>query len=863
MHLSSGTALRNTATAILQLYRIGRLTYCSPQGSPLIRSMPIRETDQAVENRACGPAQGKTKTAASQDPFTFYRTYLHTNVPLLGDQRSYKSGDDGYTCHSEDVAAHGSSVDDAQPEARGHTAAYKLALRLSNRSNRAPLATIIEQGSYSTLNSHGSLLSVGRIPSLRAAENGSPPRGSRRRSRSLDEKALHDIQEDLAREHDVSTVAVPHAGLNEEHEAVDPPSGTATPLTSYRFERRQSLSSHSGDELIDHEDRGVKGFFRGVMQTVRGVSRTRSRTSSTTHAPIIENRESQLPAYEGDLQLLEHSPEPTHCSGHSRISSIRGIEDANRKPNLEGQARNRTISLPDLELANRGYPHLVQSYSNVSDAAASFSSLLHLLPHQNATRLHEPLSSRPVVYAGTRDVAQEECTAEASTFQNDMVNTSARYTFDGIALYGRESSTLKEANSAKDAFASQNASFCSTMSTSYSRTVLGIDLDLQHDFSHSMRRSQSPPTPVWFTPQMTELERQASYSDSAESLKVIGSDHTQATRRSISSSALPSLLPIAAASGIVRPNYNTPKISFYSPSGNLIQPENCSPPGTSPSGYYDPPTVMTSYYNKQINHSKHSAEEPPIRSPLLPMTTPPTQIAHLPPHLQHHHHNYRHPEQSQIKSYESPHRPVKGCDGVVREDSLTPRSGIPPKTKQARIHRRTGLTIHDLRAEAKFYKARLIASVASQTSIPAVSKGSMPQKRRVQAYNTYAERPHPRVSETPKSGYREGVVGPFAAHALRVCFCQPYDGAGTSTRAAAAGVCLTGDAYYPDYKSGLNRRAKEAEYLLPNARVVGSNSRHSRRSRGADSSSRSPTDSMRSSLPHRASYACPAKRKVG
>ena len=788
--------------------------------------MPLYETGKAAENRVHGTAQAETKAAATQKPFAFYKMYLDTNVPLLGDQDNFESGDDGYTYHSGVVHAHGTSVDDAQPQAKGHTAAYNLAVRLANRSNGAPLATIIEQGSYSTLNSHGSLLSMGRFPSIKAAENGSPNRGSRRISRSLDEKALHDIQEDFSREHDTSAMAVSCAGLNEDRAAAEPPSDTATPLKSYHLDTQHSLSSYSGDKLVDRDDQGVKGFFRGVMQTVRGASRTRSRSSSMIHAPIMEDRGSPLSCYESNTQLQEQDQELAQLSDNDLSTSIPAAEGVFISPNPEDQDRNRAISLHGVNLSNS----------------------------------NEPTFSAPVKYAGTCGTAQEEGTAQAPTAHSGVFDTSARYTFDGIPVYRRRPSSVEEAKSASDVFTSQNASFCSTQSTSYSGTVLGVDLDLQHDNSHSIRRSQSPPPPVWFTPQMIELERQASYSDSPESVNAIGS--TRPFSRSITSSALTSLLPIAAASGIVRPNYDTPKISFYSPSGNLIQPESSSPPGTSPSEHGGSRTITTSHYNRHKVHVAESAGSLPIRLPLASMPTPPIHKTPLPLHLRHHH-NYYQPESSQVSSDKTTvttGRLVKGCDGVVRENSLTPRSGILSPPKECRIQRSTKLAIRDLRTEARFHKSRFLKLAAAHSFMPSLSKEKMLQTHRTHDYNTYAKAPHAVKSQTQKSGHREDVLVPLSAHALRVCFCRPYDSAGTSTRATTAGACMTGSLSSDD-KLDADRGAKDEEHLLPNSRVVDSR----RHKESVESGCRFRTDSMVSNPPRRASYAGTgtAKRKMG
>lgn len=835
-----------------------QLVYDHHQSRPIASSISPHPIDITMENRVLGTGRAKTRAAAPQDSFTFYKTYLDSNIPLLGEQ-DFGSDDDSYTCHSRAAANPDGSADDAQPQARGHTAAYKLAVRLANCSNGAPLATIIEQGSYSTLNSHGSLLSVGRFPSIKAAENTSPVRGSRRRSRSLDEKALHDIQEDLAREFDAFAVAVPPARLHEESEAADPASGTATPLPSYRFELQQSPASHSGDELLDHEHRGVKGFIRGVLQNVRGVSRTRSRSSSMTHAPIVDHRESPPSTCASSPQVDPHhqGPNRAYLPMDSRGISTRVPDNVAIAPTLGDQTRNRAISSSGTELSAHTRLPVAKSRSDISESPTEFGSIPPALTSQTATRSHERPFSTPVVRAGTRDVAQKDRTIPASTSHHDMFDTSAQYTFGGVSVYRGHSSSIREASSAKEVFTSQNASFCSTMTSSYSGTVLGVDLDLQHDFSRQIRRSQSPPTPVWFTPQMAELERQASFSEPLESAKVVPPGHTPS--RSITSSALTSLLPIAAASGIVRPNYKTPKISFYSPSGNLIQPESSSPQGTSPSDHGGSPKITSSYYNRQNLDAGSSAGNSPIRPPLVPMTTPPTNKTPLPSHLRHHH-SYRRPEMSQISSCESsvtPKGPLKGCDGVVRENSLTPRSGVFFPHGKDKAHRSVKLAVHDLKAEAKFYKARFITLAAAHSFAPSMPKGKTLQKRHIHNYNTYARKPRVHDGDHRKGGYKQEVLALLAAHALRVCFCQPYDGAGMPTRATAAGACMAGESSSTSGKPKVDLATKDAERSLPNARVVSGG----RRSEGGYTK-RASRDGAVSSATRRASYTVAAKRKT-
>jgi hypothetical protein len=297
---------------------------------------------------------------------------------------------------------------------------------------------------------------------------------------------------------------------------------------------------------------------------------------------------------------------------------------------------------------------------------------------------------------------------------------------------------------------------------------------------------------------MSELERQASCPESPESKQASA---TEATRCSITSSALTSLLPIAAASGIVHANYDTPKISFYSPSGNLIQLEGSSSPVNTGS-----PTTATSNYSVSnrlpINSRSGTSCLPPPRPTLVPRTTPPITTAPLPNNLRHHH-NYQHPERSQISSYESlidSTTPVVGCGGVVRAHGTYPHNGIHPlpytKTNpslQDTHQRSTRSFIHGLRSDLGFYKSRYIA-LASQPRNPCAAKSTrkvprttLHKRQKVSykepAYTHYA-RPRVPLAQEPHASHKENsILGPLAGYAMRICFCQPYDGAGKAARA--------------------------------------------------------------------------------
>jgi hypothetical protein len=199
---------------------------------------------------------------------------------------------------------------------------------------------------------------------------------------------------------------------------------------------------------------------------------------------------------------------------------------------------------------------------------------------------------------------------------------SALLTVDGVSFVSQNAASV-EFDKAREEFARLNASFCGTVSTSYSGTVVGVDVDLQHEFAHPVRRSRSA-TPVWFAPRTAEDHGQAPGSG------------VDAAGYSVTSPALTSLLPIAAASGIVRSDYKRRVISYYSPSGRQIQRE-CS---TTPDN--------ASYYKQHLP---------------VPCRQVPTAI-------------YASPATPVLVRMKTGRRRVKGCGGIVREDSLIPRSGV-------------------------------------------------------------------------------------------------------------------------------------------------------------------------------------------
>jgi hypothetical protein len=235
---------------------------------------------------------------------------------------------------------------------------------------------------------------------------------------------------------------------------------------------------------------------------------------------------------------------------------------------------------------------------------------------------------------------------------------------------------------------------------------------------------------------------------------------------------------------------------------------------------------------------------PPPRPSLRPMTTPPTSSAPLPAHLRHHH-NYRHVEQSQIdstisstESFIVPALAVKGCGGIVKSGSFTFRIGIRPshdKTRPQphyRRHRSARSFTEDLGYELKFYRARLITTIV--TSCTTEGKGKALRKRQAShrraAATAYISMPQNATTAAAAGKKRVhdrkrddvGLLGPLAGHALRICFCQPYDGAGNSTQDFPCTNRHTEPIHGAIQKESPRSRTKElyVDAVLPNVRVV-------------------------------------------
>lgn len=789
--------------------------------------------------------------AFPRDPLAYHRAVGDTcsSHPQASSQQGFPPPNDG--CN-HDFTSEAEDVQDCrnQQHARGRAVPYNLAVRLANRSNGAPLATIVEQGSYSTLNSRGSRLSVGPFPSLRVAENTSPGRrASLKVSPSPDDHALERIAEDAHIERVLdSTTRTPCKPYNKDSDALFPVDKVTTPSMHSTLDHPQTTQYQTGEMKRNEITSNSKGFFRGVLHNVRAASRTRSRSSSA-HTSTAEHHEPRPETTDDGPNSHGYALE-MRLQDNDRLSTPLCVPMTPKGVTLSSAPEHhnrdvRTLTADCARSARLDFP-LHQDLEHplpIQNRPVAMSQLSEPL---TATRLYQRACSVRLVHPEARDEFQNGGRDDISILSAKSGNPNP----NGKDFYGLSASskaTYSFTGEDRNKETSQNASFCSTVSTSYSGTVVGVDIDLQHDFPYPIPRSRSS-TPVaqsWFTPQMAELERQVSATESPEAKRV---HRAEPSRRSITSSALTTLLPIAAASGIIRPNYETPKISFFSPSGNLIQPEGSSTPGTtSASEFGGSPIVNASTCSKptSASYSVFPATCLPPRPSLKPMTTPPTSSVPLPAHLRHYH-NYRHPEKSQInsgtecgESFIVVAAEVKGCDGIVRTNTLSTHPQERRSCEETKAcprykrHRSAGILVQKLRYEANSRKNRLITAVLASTTAkgrilhrrnsPTTHGSILHEQKSVDAVTSGNKRASIRHTRPKRN---TGFFGPAAGHFLRICFCQPYDGAGKPTHdMAGRTLCMRKQSsvrHGKSKKESPRRHGKDVDVdaVLPNARVV-------------------------------------------
>lgn len=740
---------------------------------------PVAQADIAAPN---GPfsqgGQARPAPSGCGDPFACYRAFLDTNDASERSENDVPCDKSGHTCRPLCSQSQGSGCPVRQANGGERAAQCSTVVSFANRPNGLPLATIIERSSLSTLHSHGSRLSLScRCHHNQSCNAATSVAHSHRTSRNMEESSLHMIQEHANHEQE---------GNEKIDDLVSPNVGPAMPCSEKSPRRDVPITTqgqktqHAGpaqqqDLDSDNEGKGLKKLLRGVIQHVRSASRRSISYASLQASPSPDRAD--------DTKAPSTKSEP-ECRNDSKVSVIGAAAPHN----------NGVLSFTD-------YPELThepaetwaedcQRSLNESEASACMiPTIRHVPPDHAGMNDNSTTTSNEVqIPDGVSKRVDKESTCgtlvgpPTGPSTRGRTDESARCTFDGTPVYRSTAPSLFEYDRTR------SISFCSTTSTTYSSTVLGIDLDLHHGFAPVDARSS---TPAWFGAPGTNLSLD---EVAALSPEAIG----PATVRSITSSALPLLLPIAAASGIVQPS-NATAMSFYSPTGNLIQAQPCGD-AASPQG------LTHAYY---VNALCFAGGEPSARPAALPLPTPPQSSVPLPSHLkqksqQHHCHTRSQivPTLGESNRLSSP----RGCDGIMRENSgLTPRSGLrrPDSSSSLRKHRRrasscwpatsfsssSASAAHAHAHAAGNARSRLAACTPPlrRFSTHRVSKNNW-RKEKDAATVTACKMPgncKPRTiqdadektpASRPASGPASAGLGPLAGWTLRVCFCQPGDG---------------------------------------------------------------------------------------
>jgi hypothetical protein len=645
-----------------------------------------------------------------------------------------------------------------EPSSEGQSVQRNIAARLANNSTSLPLSTIVEQCSRSTLHSHKSLHgSSGPCSLVQPSHTTQSVSASLRNSRSLDESALYRIQEHAYKAHKAYQPIDDHAHplLDPEMQCTD--SHPTAPIANITRPRQLLRASKRQEVCQDGDCKRLKGLLRGVMQHVRGGSPRGDSRSSIPKLPSTET----LGASENtpsDLRLQIGEPKLSHLlSATTRDVSF-----------FSGSASSPQLSLSETP-GNVVEPN---DWSSIpSDAyGCQLPAIRQVSPKRqgdNAISPHNP--GRLLYHSTVHDQVHPSCyipSETSSLLHHNIEEITSKYTFDELPIHDNNTPLIQQYDLARE------PSFCSTASTSYSGTVLGVDLDLQQDSPPTAHHSS---TPVWFDA-----------SAPHRSQKCVTRTRTLSSSdppRTITSSALPVLLPLAVSSGIVKPNYATPHLSFYSPSGNLIQTERSTSSSSS--------TIFN-----QSARPPFSKPSPRPRLTVVPLITPLPSSIPLPGHLK-----LRHKAQCHDKSTPSRIFPqlgttniVKGCGGVIKQNSFASRSGVLAASLGANLRSNQSSNCRfnwSYSSSIKHIKPQLSAMApCTSPSKKSMDKATTPS-RGINETTRLAPKPRRHMHGDAHGGKAE--LGPFAAWALRICFCQPWDGAGANRHMRANGSQCLGD----------------------------------------------------------------------
>lgn len=688
-----------------------------------------------------------------RDPFSCYQAYQgHDSCP-----------DICASTHDQEIATEAIRVE-AQPtleiggsqQCTARSVPSNLALRVTHRSGGGPLATIVEQGSLSTLNSHKSMLSADRFPMTRVAENASPKDTTPRCSKSLDNQTM--VGDGEGGDQNGQIHASKNAACEKMHKRT-----TCGGSQSFGAIHEPSLGSV-------HGRKSLRESLRDILRNIRHGTGSRSWSSSTvsnatSHSrnEVRDTRDSSPTSSDKDYQgqLSQQLFDGSSPGGNPQLGLF-----LSPAANTGEQLVHHGGSDVDLNLPACIYPPFAQSplHAEVTEDLGSYPNIsLHsMLKLPSLQHAKEWVSSSSLVSPKLGDRAEDRIHVETAALGTDnRVSFPAQDVPDNVPVY-KDAPSPQECD-VRARYTSRNVGSCGTMSTSYSGTVLGVDLDLQQEFSHYSRNSV---TPVWYAPEESgSSELQGSQKRNRQQ------ETNPLPPRSLTSCALSALLPIAASEGIVQPDFTTPQLSFFSPSGNVIQVEKSY--RTVPSGILCPNWLHSSSLSKDTTYQGHSKVSTihkglsafldvlPTRLATMPVASPSQSLAPLPEHLRHHH-NYQHAETGQntpkagpdSEIYIDPAPTVRGCGGMIRTNSLNPRSGPRNDADHSSEDRHSISYLFD----SQKFESRCDAFVSWTASH--VSKAL--------TKHSPAKKPEDRI-------------GPLAGHAIRICFCQPWDGAAVET----------------------------------------------------------------------------------
>ncbi|KAF2739772.1 hypothetical protein EJ04DRAFT_294180 [Polyplosphaeria fusca] len=606
-------------------------------------------------------------------------------------------------CNSDPLTNPGSALAH-RADGEGLGTSHVSAVRAANRHTGASLATITERCSCSTVGSYIPISNSNPRPVNTLMDSiieiGSSPSAAR---------STGPLQR-----HPSGTIIRQKRTTDDDHYAYDAPNprtstsgaeANAAATRKTKPPRYVSPGAVTANTEQQAEGKSLKGVWRGFMQHIRDSSRNNLPLADVTNMPYAAHDRGPSAAEErwsGSLQYGSKIPlrEPTALAcreSNGPISSLPPWHIPCHKHGKDcprGYAATSKASVHDF--------HAGTTTFSLAPEKGTHSDLIPAPLWLSSAR--SQISSRNNSSSGTPscgNVLKKDAVCETPTLSTrGRDDSSFRYTLDGVPVHRSNAPSLYEYDRAR------STSFCSTVSTSYSGTVLGIDLDLQQD-DVGVRSSPEQEHPM--------------------------SDLTSATkdspRRSITSSALPILLPLAASQGIVRADHTAPQISFFSPSGNLIKPAESSPASS------------TSYKDHTV--TTHLKPQPLARPVLLPATSPPKISVPRHVHQGHHQHARSHiVPQSILPST------VKGCGGMVRVDSVQPCSGARRTVSSPRL-KPPGDGAGDECSSKDTLRWR---AAASCTSIPRTREEGSLRRRKDQA-------------------------SALAGWAFRICFCQPFDGA--------------------------------------------------------------------------------------